>query len=289
MVVGLPRQFIEAVPPDVEDATKSAIDARNDQLDRVSASLLARMTTLGQAVLTEVSTALLDQLAPRLRGLTAVLGRLTNQWATDATTIVWAEQEAAIAVGQALIDEPLLAASVEIVAPEVSLALFDTVQDFSADLIQGLSQDMLQRVNAELRLGALGQKSTDDMIRAIGDIVPANTGTKGGAAFRGETIGITEVGRVHSMASWQRMQQALVVRPDLMKQWLHSGLVRNPRDGHVAYSGTIVPVAQPFVVAPIRGALAESMRYPRDPAASARNTVRCKCTALPYLPEWQLI
>jgi len=287
------RVLIAAVPPDVERATDEALELRDAQLERVSQGVLSRLGRLGQSILGQVAEALGGSFTARLRSLTDALGGLTEAWAREVTTVVQMAQSDAVAIGQELVDSRLITAGVDILAPDVSLELMQVLKDFSADKIKGLSADLLNRVNQQLRLGAMGQISVEDMIRGVADIVPPlregdadETARQKAIESRAETIVITEVGRVHSMASWARLQQALIARPDLMKEWRHSGLQLNPRSGHQAINGVRVPANTPFRVAPIVGGASEPMQYPHDPSASARNTVRCKCVVLAYLPEW---
>lgn len=279
-------KLIAALPPEIERATEAAIERRDAQLERVSGGVVERLRRLGSGILSQVSSSLGSALPTRLRQLTESLRGLTEQWGREVTSTVQAAQRDAVAIGQELVDARLIAASVDVLAPEVSVELLSVLQDYSADLIKGLGDDLLKRVTSTLRQGVLGQMSTEQMIQDIARLLPSDLG-HGSLDARAEAIVITEVGRVHSMAGWLRLQQALAARPDLMKEWRHSGLQRNPRSGHVAINGQRRPVAEPFRVAPVVGGRSELMQYPRHAIASAANSVRCKCVALPYLPEWE--
>lgn len=62
------------------------------------------------------------------------------------------------------------------------------------------------------------------------------------------------------------------------KKWRHSGSRKNdPRDNHVEYDGTVVPVEEPFVLPEP----SEECMFPRDSSLSAKNRVNCKCVMSP--------
>lgn len=62
------------------------------------------------------------------------------------------------------------------------------------------------------------------------------------------------------------------------KKWRHSGSKGiDPRENHVAYDGTIVPVEEPFVL-PDSG---EECMFPRDSSLSAKERVECHCVMSP--------
>lgn len=62
------------------------------------------------------------------------------------------------------------------------------------------------------------------------------------------------------------------------KKWRHSGTKNNqPRDNHVEYDGTTVPVEEEFEL-PKSG---ERCMFPRDSSLSAKERVNCKCVMSP--------
>ena len=100
-------------------------------------------------------------------------------------------------------------------------------------------------------------------------------------AARAETITMTEAGRVLEAASQARKVAAASVVPGLQKQWYYGHSPRQPRPAHLAAHGQVRDVDKPFDVG------GEKLMYPKDPAGSARNTIRCGCTSLPYHPRWE--
>jgi hypothetical protein len=135
----------------------------------------------------------------------------------------------------------------------------------------------------------MGTKPVFEVIQSVASkLKTAGAGDAGfgSLAARGEAIVRTELGRIHSMATQRRMEQSAELFPDLQKQWLHSGNRLHPRDGHQALSGTKIPVRERFMVAPTVGGSKEPMLFPHDPAGSARNVVRCRCTCVPFRASW---
>ncbi len=91
----------------------------------------------------------------------------------------------------------------------------------------------------------------------------------------------TELGRAYSVAGQERFDQAGEVLPGLKKQWRRSGK-RFSRPAHDVADGEVVGVDETFAVG------GEALRFPRDPAASAKNTVNCGCASLPFMESWEV-
>ncbi|MDH3379006.1 MAG: phage head morphogenesis protein, partial [Gammaproteobacteria bacterium] len=206
--------------------------------------------------------------------------------ADDLTLVLSAGQDAAVAVGGQIVDIPLLSVGIEFGAPQVTVPLLDVVKTFGADRIKGLSDSVLAQIRAEIQLAAIDAQSLDETMANIQRLLPPS-GTGSGVATRAEAIVRTEVGRIHSMAAQNRMESLLEQIPDLQKEWRHSGRILNARDGHVAASGQRVPVMERFSVAPTVGGTRQQLLYPRDPIATAANSVFCRCTAAVWLQRWE--
>jgi hypothetical protein len=251
----------------------------------VVSTVLGHLGRLAARVTASVGNLVERALGRQTDRIVQEVGAVSTEFERAAVHTIAAATPEAIAVGQAVVDAPLAAAELAVVAPEVTLPLQQVLLDFSADRIKNLSADIVGRISVELRLGALGVKPIHEVMQAIQDLLGASGPTRGIAA-RAEAIARTEIGRIHSLATQRRMEQALIDFPDLMKEWRHSGNRINPRDGHQAMHGTRVPVASRFRVAPTRGGTSEWMLHPRDPRASARNTVQCRCDVTPYRRSW---
>jgi len=154
------------------------------------------------------------------------------------------------------------------------------MQKFLTGKMKDVSEDVINKVNAELAQVLLGIKTPYDVAKQIGELT-------GGGLKRGTTIVRTEVGRAFSVASHERMTQAAAVIPELKKQWRRSGKVHS-RLEHDMADGQIRAVSEPFLIGNGAGGV-DSVMYPRDPKAPARQTINCGCTSLPYSPDWAML
>jgi len=166
------------------------------------------------------------------------------------------------------VDMPLRSVGIIQAIPEIDTTALAIMQGFSADLVGGLTTDAIKKVNTEISLGIMGQKSPYEVMKAVGRNLKDKSIFKSIAA-RAETITRTEAGRVLEAASQARKEKAAGVVPGLQKQWYYGHSPKMPRLDHLAAAGQIRDVDKPFNVG------GEELMYPKDPAGSARNTVRC--------------
>jgi len=178
------------------------------------------------------------------------------------------------------VDMPLREVGIYIAIPEIDTTALAILQDYSADLIGGLSKDAIKKINQELTLGLMGQKSPYDVMGAVGRNLKDKSIFRSIAA-RAETITRTEAGRVLEAAGQARKEKAAQVVPGLQKQWFYGHSPKMPRLDHMAADGQIRDVDKPFNVG------GEELMYPRDPGGSAANTVNCGCSSIPYHPRWE--
>ena len=178
-----------------------------------------------------------------------------------------------------MVDAPLREIGVYASFPAIDTTVLGIMQGYGADLVKGIAKDAALRINNEITMGLMGQKTPYEVMEAVG----ANLKDKSiftSIAARAETITRTEAGRVLEAASQARLEAAAGLVPGLQKQWFHGENVRVPRPSHLAVVGQIRNVDQPFDVG------GEKLMYPRDPAGSAKNTINCSCYTVPYHPDW---
>lgn len=170
--------------------------------------------------------------------------------------------------GMDIVDLPIREVGIYVAIPEIDTATLGVLQGFSADLVDGLAKDAIKKINTELTLGLMGQKSPFEVMQAIGRNLddPSVFRT---IAKRAETITRTESGRVFEASSQARKENAAKVVPGLQKQWLYDHSPKMPRIDHMLASGQVRDVDKPFNVG------GEELMYPKDPRGSARNTVNC--------------
>ncbi len=179
-----------------------------------------------------------------------------------------------------IVDDPIRTVGIYTAFPAIDTTVLSILQGYGADLVKGLAKDAALRINNEITLGLMGQKTPFEVMEAVG----ANLKDKSiftSIAARAETITRTEAGRVLEAASQARLAEAAKLVPGLQKQWFHGATARMPRPSHLEADGQIRNVDEPFNVG------GENLMFPRDPAGSAQNTINCGCYHVPYHPDWE--
>lgn len=189
---------------------------------------------------------------------------------------ILADMRRAFDLGIDIADEPVKPfASLGITLGEtaISTEALRVATVFSADLIQGLTNDVRSRVNGILRRAALGTMTTQEAVAAIGTNI--SKGAFKSIAARAETIFRTETLRIQSIATQLRQEANAKSVPDgftFQKRWLATHDAR-VRPEHLTAEGQTVEVDEYFTVG------GELLLFPRDPDASAENTINCRCVS----------
>ncbi|MDD5348448.1 MAG: hypothetical protein PHT59_07535 [Candidatus Omnitrophica bacterium] len=185
--------------------------------------------------------------------------------------------DTAWAAGKTVVDAPLAVNGIY-TGFHLSATVLDTLKEYSNGYLENLYQDAWYKIKGELTLGIVGNKTPQEVARAIGETI--DKGRFANIAARAETIAQTEMGRVFSEATQLRMEQVAENVPGIEKQWIHAGHPKQARPTHVAANGQHVPVNEPFMIGGI------PMMFPRDPAAPIAETINCGCDHIPYHESW---
>lgn len=124
-----------------------------------------------------------------------------------------------------------------------------------------------KRLQAELALAAVLGESQRKLIARIRKVT-------GQAENQARRVAQTERTRVQSQARWQVGQEAAAMGVRVVNEW--SARMVNTRDSHAALDGVKKPQGEPFYT--IWG---NTLRYPGDPAAPAREVINCHCVLVP--------
>jgi len=207
-------------------------------------------------------------------------------------------QQRGAQLGTATVDIPLATVRKPLPFPigldRTTLAI---AQDFSADLISGLSRQAAAQVNSALQRAFLGGQPLTSIIeqvaQGLGGTGPLDLFSKVGE--RATTIAINEIKRVHSIAAQERLNLAAERNADLKKQWRWVDVGQKPRPGHQQDAihggahGQVRPVNEDFWVRAGAGlASFEGLAFPRDPKGSPGNTINCHCVVVPYFDKEDL-
>lgn len=216
----------------------------------------------------------------RLQELKGGVERALQEFGTKFGVEMRETQREFWARGIDLVDVPIREVGIVAAIPEIDTTALAIMQDFSADLITNLTQDAIKKINTEITLGLMGNKSPFEVMQAVGrNLKDKSIFTS--IQHRASVIVEHEAGRVLEMAGQARKEAAARVVPGLQKQW-HYGLAfrRVPRVSHQAADGQVRDIDRPFNVG------GELLQFPRGPAGSAKNTINCKCTSLAFHADW---
>lgn len=219
----------------------------------------------------------------RLRNLQALVERSLRRFQNEMSRSLMGAEDIAYREGGLLVEEPLTRMGYRVPLADLSPYQLMVIQAYSADLVKGLVDDALNRINNTLSLGILGERSPFQIMKEITEILgEQEIKAIGGIAYRAEKIVRTELSRISNMATFARQQDAAKHIPGLMKEWLSVLLPGRTRPHHWAAHGQRVPVDKPFIV------MGEPMMYPLDPAGSPTNVIHCMCRSVLYHPSWEI-
>ncbi len=261
-----------------------ALDEIINRADRLDDQTIRRMIELLQELRRGINTTLTDASdfeRLRVRSVQANINHLIDEFSARLQSATVRNFRQSFKLGQAALVEPFTAIGLEGVFFANVPSQINAVVDFTADLIQDITEDMRGKINSQIRLAALGQKSAFDTMRDITNVlgVKARDGVWGtrrrpevvkGVAARAEAILRTEQTRVYNLGHRSQQVASAEQLPGLRKQWMATPGNRT-RDTHLRAHGQTVPIDEPFRVGRDR------LQYPGDPRGSAGETINCRC------------
>lgn len=175
-------------------------------------------------------------------------------------------------------------------AGQISGGIIETLQEFTFGRMKSISSDLFTRLQGELTLGILGQKTPQQIAAQLAVSIkdlPLPTGKGGFAIFksaaeRAEVVVQLEMGRAFSVATEKSIEAASGVLPGLKSMWIHAGHPRAPRQSHLLMHGQTRSPGKVFY----QTAQGAPVRYPRDPAAPISEVIRCGCDHIPFMERW---
>lgn len=248
------RAQLRRLPALQRSAIERVLQELKQVRDRILAELAGPLSDSRRAARTRLFAEIEQQMAGWARAAAAV--------GQQSTALAWT-------AGIELVSRPIAAALGVSVATRIDPRAVAMVDRTLTSAIADASAASVRRINAVIREVVIGATTTPDAIAAIGRILES-------PGRRAQTILFTELGRAHAMAGQAAMIEAAQKVPGLRKRWVRSGKL-NPRADHVRAHNQTVLAGEFFTVA------GERMRHPRDPNASAANTVNCGCMAVPVV------
>lgn len=284
--------------PTPKEQYADALLETSRRFDNLEDDTIKRLISLLQDTRKGIAVSLTDNPTDfeqfRLSSLRASVDDIITQFQSQLNTDLAGSLTGVSEIGLASVTEPLdviglNVSSFNVLSPQqVNVAL-----DFSAELVQNITEDLRGKINTQLRLATLAEKSPFQAMKDVTDAlgVKATDGVWGtrnrpevvkGVAARAETIVRTEMTRINNLAIHTTQQQAANIIPGLLKRWIATA-DRKTRKTHLStHRRTFndpIPVDQPFRVGN------SDLMFPGDPRGEAKETINCRCTEATIVPE----
>ena len=246
------------------------LTATRDEIARYLKDALDRINVILAAQPSDYQQWSLPRLAKEIQQALAQFGEQAAAGISTAAGDAWQ-------LGQDLVDRPLIAGGVRLEAAlgAIDVRQLQAMRAFMTDRIKDVGLAAANKLNAELGLVVIGAQSPSDAIGKVRLILGEQSRTRATGIVR------TEIGRVFSVASYDRLVARAAQVPGIKKQWRKSGKL-HPRLYHDLADGHVRDVKEPFNLG--NGA---KLMHPHDPAASAAETVNCGCVMLTYFESWK--
>jgi len=288
------------LPTDRRRYTKALEDV-SKRYSRLDDETVRRLVALLQDTRRGIASLLLNNPTDfetfRLGQLRASVEQVIGEFQTNLGRSLQTSFSDATGLGSASVIEPLRAVGISGSFNAISPQLVNAAVDFSAMLVQNISNDLRGSIDTQLRLAVLAQQSPTEAMKNITKAlgVKASDGVWGkrkrpesvkGVAARSETIVRTEMTRVFNLATNSQQREAAEVIPGLKKRWIATGDERT-RSSHIAAhqetAAEPIPIDEPFNVG------GSSLMFPGDPAGAPEETINCRCTVVTVHPDVELI
>lgn len=270
-------------------AELNAISDRYASLEDVTIKrMLTMLKQLRRDIAAEVATTDFGEF--RLAQFEAAIERQIAAFQQGLTTEVRGTFGQTYQAGAEMVAMPFQAIGVDVGWFSPSQAQLNVVMDFSAKLIQDISDEIRSGVDKSVRRAVVGEMSTidamKDITRVLGIEARAGVWKKipdpvKGIAARAETDLRTEMGRAFNLATFSQQQEAAARIPGLTKSWTATGDVRTRPThlrAHMKYKNRPIPIRDKFQVGSAR------LRYPLDPAGPPEETINCRCRTVTHHP-----
>ncbi len=263
---------------------------------RLVADLLARLQRLRRELQGAISSATVTEFGRFTRSsLIAQLDVLIAEAKTDLIALSTTGYRSALDVGTAAAIQPLQAArvlnySTASAVPGLDRPLVQNAIDLTGDLLSEPMQQFRNRLVARVRSAAVAGESSTTQIRSLSGMIDAAGFDD--AAYKAERMVRTELGRVLSGATFDRLAALFEEMPFLRKGWRRTRDNRT-RLGHIEAGanyprGRGIPINRPFEVNVYQESKTKppkligvcSLMYPLDPEATPEGRIAAGCTIL---------
>jgi uncharacterized protein with gpF-like domain len=233
-----------------------------------------------------------DMTQARLSDVRREVDAIVAEFERQATNDIRAAIEAAYRNGAQAVAQPLAAIGVPGSFARPSLAQLNALLDYSAELVTGITANMRQAVNQELRNAGLGVQSQfqamQNLTKRFGDVqVEQGRRVASGISAKAETVVRTELQTVFNVAEHSQQLVTAQQVSGLLKRWIATSDSRTRKghlDAHNRYRTDPIPVTEKFEVFNLNddwqrtGSPSRAMMmYPGDPSAPGWARINCRC------------
>lgn len=251
--------------------------------------MLSMLKELRQRIAAQVATAQ-GWDAAHLQRLRANVEAQIETFESQLTSELQGAMQGAVQTGLDSVVQPFDKVGLRSGYHRFSTAQTNAIVDFSARLVKQISDEARAKIDQQIRLAVLGDKSPLDAMKGItSDLgIDARTGVwkarpdpVQGVAARGETILRTEMQRAFNLATHSQQLASAQQIPGLTKSWMATADGRTRPThlrAHMRYKNNPIPVDEPFIVGTAR------LMYPCDPNGPPGETINCRCRSVTHHP-----
>lgn len=207
----------------------------------------------------------------RLTALQGEIDRVLSDLGQSSGNVISRAVDTAWQGGISQLDDPMAAAGIRLVMPQLDTGQLLAMRAFTVDRIKDISTVAASKIRQQLGLAMIGSQSIHDTISNVAAHLDETSRSRATMIVRDGLSG------AWSMAAEERAQQSEAAGVPMDKIWRRSGKVFS-RLAHDMADGRRIPIDQSFV---ING---HKIRYPHDPKAPISEVANCGCVAL-YRPR----
>jgi SPP1 gp7 family putative phage head morphogenesis protein len=269
-----------ASPEAIFNAIKG-VGNRLDSLDKESLKDLTKLVNIARKeVINRLANKPTEYQAWKYSQTKADLDRILDELDRTLKTKMTGYIQESWDLGIAQVDEPLKAAEIFGMIPDINVNMLTTFKDFSADLITNLTDEARKKIENAIKIGILAGDPIGRIAKQIGTNLEDRSIFKS-IRTRAVTIGRTEINRIFNYSNDLRYVEAEKVVSDLAQMWV-AAMDSRTRFSHRAADGQIAKHGEPFKVGSYEA------QFPGDPSLPAKESVNCRCRIIPYHSDWNI-
>jgi hypothetical protein len=189
------------------------------------------------------------------------------------------QAEVAFRLGQGTALTPLRQVGVNVGRVVPSVRQLEILSAATADLVKGVADRVIDRINEEIQPVVIGVTSPFDAQKRIQRLIAVRDKGKfrGSMLSQAERIVRTETNRNFNVGHFDTLTQVQNTIPDMMKVW------RTARDAKVRPSHRANRLQGPIRM---NEKFQNGLMFPLDPAGGPEETINCRCRVVAHRASW---